>query len=306
MARPLRIDAPGCWHHVYLRGARKAAIFADDEDCLAFLDLLETASERYGLEVHAYSLMPNHYHLMLRSQRGRLSRGMAFLNGMFTKRLNRRHGGWDGPVFRGRFQSKLVQTEAYLVELLVYVHLNPVAARLVKRPDDECWTSHRSYMGLDGRPEWLHVRELLDLVGGREVLDERLLRIRRGEDAWPAQRELDLRSFWSSMETSVQEPAPREDFVSPPVEDVLAKVCEGTGVERGVLGAAVCGRRGNPARRFAIWALSKETTLTHAQMGEVFGMSAAHVCQVLSVVRGADVGEEIEGWMGAWTGEKKA
>ena len=300
MARPLRIDAPGCWHHVFLRGARRAPIFGDDADSLSFLELLGTASDRYRLEVHAYSLMPNHYHLLLRSRRGLLSRGMAFLNGMFTKRLNARHGGWDGPVFRGRFQSKLVVDERYLVELLVYIHLNPVAARLVKRPDDECWTSHRAYMGLDKRPDWLQVGELLDLVGGRELLDERLLRIRRGADAWPAQRELDLASFWASLEPSGNDPAPLPAFVSPPAEEVLARVSDLTGVTRDALAKPIRGRKGNPARRFAIWALTQRTTLSHVRIGELFGMSGAHVAQVLFTVRKAEPGPEIEAWKRAW------
>ena len=305
MARPLRIDAPGCWHHVFHRGARKAPVFADDADCLAFLNLLSTASERYGLEVHAYSLMPNHYHLLLRSQRGQLSRGMAFLNGMFTKHLNARHQGWDGPVFRGRFGSKLVEREDYLLDLLAYIHLNPVAARLVKRPDNECWTSHRAYMGLVERPKWLQADELLGLYGGREVLDQRLLRIRTGAEDWPANRELDAATFWAEREPATPpraaEAAP-EDLT---IEEVLAKVCAHCGVERTALDEKTRGRRGNPPRRFAIWALARETTLTHARIGAVFGMATAHVSQVLARTRQADPGPEIGAWITAWgVGEK--
>ncbi len=301
MARPLRIDAPGLWHHVYLRGARRAPIFGDNEDARGFLDLLETASERYRLEVHAYSLMPNHYHLLLRSQRGLLSRGMAFLNGMFTKGLNARHGRWDGPVFRGRFQSKLVQTEDYLQDVLVYIHLNPVAARLVKRPDDECWTSHRAYMGLEQRPAWLHVSHVLALTGGRELLDERMQRIIQGADEWPAQRALDLASFWRERE--VEELEDLEDFAAPELEDVLLRVAAVTGVTRKDLPVAIRGRRGNPARRFAAWALSVETTLTQATIGEQLGMSPAQVAQVLGKVRRGEASKEIEAWRARWVAE---
>jgi len=158
-------------------------------------------------------------------------------------------------------------------------------------------------MGLDRRPDWLQVGVLLDLVGGRELLDERLLRIRRGADAWPAQRELDLASFWAGIEPTGNDAPPLEAFVSPPAEDVLARVCELTGVTRQALGQPVRGRGGNPARRFAIWALTRETTLSHVRIGELFGMSGAHVAQVLSTVRKAEPGPEIEAWKQAWTAE---
>ncbi len=308
MARPLRIDTPGSWHHVFLRGARRAPIFGDDEDCFCFLDLLETASRRYGIEPHAYSLMPNHYHLLLRSSRGLLSRGMAFLNGQYTKKLNARHPDWDGPVFRGRFQSKLVEDERYLVELLAYIHLNPVAARLVKRPDDECWTSHRAYIGLDMPPSWLHTADLLRAVGGPDVLTAMLLRIVRSEDRWPAQRQLDLASFWASAEVPRVGQAsgtdvtskPVKPFRSPTAEDILACVCELTGTAREAIEAGIPGRRGNPARRFAIWALAAESTLTQAQIGALFGMSGSHVGQVLGTLRRGKVDELVAAWMERW------
>lgn len=306
MTRPLRYDAPGCWHHVFLRGARKAPIFADDEDCLAFLSLLEDASGRYGIEVHAYSLMPNHYHLLLRSRHGLLSRGMAFLNGMFTKHMNARHDGWDGPVFRGRFSSKLVEHEPYLVELLAYIHLNPVSARLVKRPDDECWTSHRAYMGLMSCPPWLQVDALLALYGGRAVLDQRLQQIMLGAEAWPADRALDLAAFWAGKEPASPSESPwQAEDGQAGAEQVLARVSALTGVEAEALAEGVRGRRGNPARRFAIWALARGTTLTHKQIGALLGMTPAHVSQTLTGTRTSEPGPALAGWMAAWdAGEK--
>src|SRR4051812_16842847 len=99
MARRPRIDAPGCWHHVMHRGARRAPIFRDDEDCLLFLKGLEEAVDHHGLEVHAYALMPNHFHLLVRSPLGNLSKAMKHVTATFTLRANRRHR-WDGPVFR--------------------------------------------------------------------------------------------------------------------------------------------------------------------------------------------------------------
>ena len=111
--------------------------------------------ERFGLEVHAYSLMPTHYHLLVRSPLGNLSDGMRHLGGAYTKVFNCRHGQ-DGSLFRGRFKSQLVKYEAYLLYLLAYIHLNPLKAGLITRLDGlQGWTSHRNYMGKDPDRSWL-------------------------------------------------------------------------------------------------------------------------------------------------------
>jgi hypothetical protein len=230
---------------------------------------------------------------------------MAFLNGTFTKHLNARHDGWDGPVFRGRFSSKPVECEDYLRELLVYIHLNPVAARLVKRPDDECWTSHRAYMGLASRPPWLQVDEVLDLFGGRQVLEQKLLDTVRGAEPWPADRALDLAAFWAGKKPIAPRQAPPPEVAPASVEQILDRVSACTGVAVDALGSRVRGRHGSPARRFAIWALAGETDLTQERIGALFGMSAAHVSQTLASARRAEPGPQIKAWMAVWGEEGK-
>jgi len=85
---------------------------------------------------------------------------MQFINGAYTQEVNRLHS-WDGPVFRGRFKNQLVHDEAYLKELLAYLHLNPVRARLVTLPEEDCWTSHQAYLDLDQRPRWLTTASII-------------------------------------------------------------------------------------------------------------------------------------------------
>ena len=127
MARPLRIEYPGAWYHAMNRGASGRAIFQSDRDRHAFLALFGDIAATFGVEVHAYCLMGNHYHLLLRTPRGNLSRALRHLNGVYTQRYNRTHGT-DGPLFRGRFKAVLVDADTYLAALSRYIHLNPVTA----------------------------------------------------------------------------------------------------------------------------------------------------------------------------------
>ena len=155
MARPLRIDYPGAWHHVMNRGARRQTVYLDDGDHFRFLCLLGKIPDRYGVTINAYALMGNHYHLLLNSQRGEISRAMQYLDGTYAQAFNREHGV-DGPLFRGRFRSRLIEKGDYLRQVLCYVHQNPVAAGLVSDAADYQWSSYADFLGPNtSRPGWL-------------------------------------------------------------------------------------------------------------------------------------------------------
>lgn len=147
MPRPRRFDHEGAWHHVTNRGISRASIFVDEHDRTAFLSLLAGALERFSVELHAYCLMGNHYHLLLRSRDGRLSELMQSFSSRYTFNANRRHGR-DGPLFRGRFNSVLIESDAHLVQTLRYIHLNPTEAGLVERAEDWQWSSAALYLGV--------------------------------------------------------------------------------------------------------------------------------------------------------------
>ena len=164
---PLRIEYPGAWYHVMNRGAGRKNIFLSDEDHLAFLSLLAEISETFHIEIHAYSLMGNHYHLLLHTPEGGLSRAIRHLNGVYTIRFNRRHKT-DGPLFRGRYKARIVDTEEYLLELVRYIHLNPVQAGLCDNPVKHRWTSHGMYMKGNGNGHFLITGEVLGRFGRRE------------------------------------------------------------------------------------------------------------------------------------------
>ena len=120
MARKLREDWPGAWQHVMNRGRNREIIFRDDEDALEFLYLVGEMCSRYEVEVHAYSCMPNHFHLLARSIHGNLSDAMQYLGAASSQRFHFRHGG-DGALFKDRFKSQAIKNEAYLVYVLAYI-----------------------------------------------------------------------------------------------------------------------------------------------------------------------------------------
>jgi putative transposase len=108
MARPLRIDIAGAWYHVMNRGHRGGALFLDDPDRRRFLGAVAELPERFSLEVHAFVLMPNHYHLLVRTGEANLSHAMRWLNVCYAVKFNWAHR-CRGTVFQGRFKSVLIQ-----------------------------------------------------------------------------------------------------------------------------------------------------------------------------------------------------
>jgi REP element-mobilizing transposase RayT len=157
MSRPLRIQYPDAWYHVMNRGRRGENVFADNADYKTFLALLQETSEMFDLRVSAFCLMSNHYHILVQTPAANLARAMRHVNGVYTQRFNRR---WniDGQLFRGRYKSVLVEEDSHLLELLRYIHRNPVRADMCVNVGDYPWSSHKGYLSSATRWDWLHKR----------------------------------------------------------------------------------------------------------------------------------------------------
>ncbi len=145
MSRPLRIEYPDAWYHVMNRGRRGDPVFRVREDYLSFIELLKETGDMWNLRVGAYCLIPNHYHLLIQTPNANLSRCMRHINGVYTQRFNRNHH-LDGQLFRGRYKAILVEGDSYLLELLRYIHRNPLEAGLIEVLDRYPWSSHRGYL----------------------------------------------------------------------------------------------------------------------------------------------------------------
>jgi REP element-mobilizing transposase RayT len=152
------------------RGRSRTKIFNTPEDYLAFIELLKEASFLWKVKIAAYCLMSNHYHLLLQTPAANLSRCMRHINGIYTQYFNRSYKS-DGPLFRGRYKSILIDEDKYLLELVRYIHRNPLSARLVKRLEDYRWTSHKAYISGSNEWNWLHKDFVLSML--EETMNKR-------------------------------------------------------------------------------------------------------------------------------------
>lgn len=168
MARPVRLEFGGALYHVTARGDRREAIYEDEVDREHFLDVLGQVVGQFNWCCHAYCLMSNHYHLVIATPDGNLSKGMRQLNGVFTQWSNRRHHR-TGHLFQGRYKAILVDADSYLLELTRYVVLNPVRAHMVDSPAKWPWSSHQAVMGEVDAPAWLESDGLLAQFGARRA-----------------------------------------------------------------------------------------------------------------------------------------
>lgn len=146
MARRLRIQYKGALYHVMARGNNREKTFFTPDDYTKFRSYLLKSQEKYGYLIHAYVLMPNHYHLLLETPLANLSRIMHFVNSSYTSYINYNHERY-GHLFQGRYKSMLVEKDAYLLQLSRYIHLNPVVAGIVDDPEDYPYTSYHNYLG---------------------------------------------------------------------------------------------------------------------------------------------------------------
>lgn len=187
------------------RGAARQPIFLDDADRLELGHRLVAIHEEHEVDVLAYCLMGNHFHLLLRSPPGVLSVAMQHLSSVYTRRFNLHHGR-DGPLFRSRFLSIPVETDPYLLWVTRYIHRNPLDLPGVDRLDGYRWSSYQVYLGLRPVPVFVDLEPVMGVLGGgvealvRMTEDGRRDSASSGRGPFPG---LDPRDVWSLAELAV-------------------------------------------------------------------------------------------------------
>ncbi len=282
MSRPLRVQFPGAVYHVMNRGAARQRTFADDRDYQVFLDTLAETHQQWGIEVFAYCLMGNHYHLCMRTPQGNLSRVMRHIDGIYTQRFNRRHRR-DGSLFRGRYKAILVDAEEHLAAVVRYIHLNAVEAGLVTMPENCRWASHRYYHQAGGVPNWLNTVEVLTHFGGRQAFHEFVLS--GNEESLRQYYEAERRSPILGSEAFIERVRGRSPAVAreharyerrviqPGPERVISEVMRQYKVRREEIFLGVRGRE-NEARKVAMYLVKHCCDRTLPEMAEYFGIGS--------------------------------
>jgi len=299
MARPWRIEYAGAYYHVLSRGNEGRDIFYDDKDRKAFLDVLAEVIDRFEIDVFAFVLMSNHYHLLIRTNRANLSKAMQWLGLTYTRRFNNRHSR-AGHLFQGRFKSIVVEDDGYVVELSCYIHRNPLRAGMTKRLVDYRWSSYPVYgYGRKG-PEWLKTDLILSFFSGGDSYKVYREKVQRyaGEEKrlWEEFRHgviLGTRQFVDKIKAKYVSERPhrgvpqQRGLVGRIDTDLIIKRASrllNCDVERFKKAGRLYGED-KENRDFLVFMLWERGAFTNEEIGEFFGVSYTAVSHIVNKLR---------------------
>jgi len=289
MARRLRIQYSDAIYHVMARGNGRQDVVAGDSDRERLLTCLERAVKRSGWIAYAFVFLTNHLHLVLKTPRPNLARGMQLFLSSYANGWARLHRQ-SGHLFQGRYRTELVEDETYLWVLTRYVHLNPVRAGLVAQPDAWRWSSCPGYFSRRARLDWIAYEELLAAWTGEFGRTDAGASYRRflqaGVNCPPAAPWAEARHGWvlgserflERVRERLREQPPshrdlrREERLLHGLDlgRVIEAVCRLYGVDAGELAAR--GSR-SPARAALAYLAKQHTECTRAEIVPILGLS---------------------------------
>ncbi|HPG36109.1 MAG TPA: transposase [bacterium] len=279
MVRPLRITYPGAIYHIINRGCRKDKIFKRIADREEFLARLTAASSKYGIIIHGYCLMDNHFHLLVETPDENLSAFMQLLQCGYANWFKVRHK-LVGPLFQSRFKSVLVEDESYLVTLSAYIHLNPVRAKMTNDPESYRWSSCGQYLRSE-KTELVDPSMVLEYAGGVDnykfILEEMI------EDSLPPEAVygkfsiLGTAAFKEKVARQIDDTEIDRKAV-PELKKIISATPEKIAqVVRKVMEVSqeqmIAKTQGNTARKMYLYLLKKHTTMNLRELSKLAGMN---------------------------------
>ncbi len=295
MSRPLRIDYPDIYYHVLSRGNEQRPIFQSEQDYEKFLELLEKTVGKFQIEIHAYMLMKNHYHLLVKTtEEGNLSRAIQWLGVSYSVWYNRRHRR-TGHLFQGRFKSFLVEDDRYFTAMCYYIHGNPVRVGASETAEEFSWSSALAYTAKAKEPSWLTTSLILSISGGRrKFCRNQAIYLSRGDSplndlrygvylgsAEYAQRCAEM----SRCEVGVEKPGKKRLMRYQRKEDVACWILKRLG-EEDIEAQLLPGKKQRPSRNMCIYLMSRMGAYTHKEIGEMFGVGYTAVTGMIKRVEG--------------------
>jgi putative transposase len=276
MARKQRIYYPGAFYHIILRGNAQQDVFFDDCDRYRFLLLMQEAVEKFGCRIHAFCLMSNHIHIALQVGDISLSRVMQNLSFRYTTWINRRMKR-SGHLFQGRYKALLVDADTYLCELAAYIHLNPVRAGMVVKPEDYLWSGHHAYL-LDGYYPWFTSDYLLGLFDSESDKARELylcyIAERIGDRLTDQFLKGGIDSRLLGEESFVEEAMGKAQIrmeIKPTLEEIIEIVKGICAVDNEALYSLHRGRVAAEARALIAWGVAEYSDCTISETGRLFG-----------------------------------
>jgi REP element-mobilizing transposase RayT len=276
MARKQRIHYPAALYHVILRGNAQQDIFFEDGDRYRFYLLLQNVVEKFGCRIHAYCLMTNHAHIAIQVGETPLSRIMQNLSLRYTTWINRRMNR-SGHLFQGRYKAVLVDADSYLLELVAYIHLNPVRAAMVTAPEEYPWSSHLAYLGTETVP-WLTTEQVLSVFGTRRGQAARLFSLFVGERTGGGYNkefhqggEFDSRLLGEErfVDEALEKAQSRREQ-KPTIPEVLEAIKTICNIDDETLCCRQRGRSITEVRTLAAWAVAEFSDGTISEAGQIF------------------------------------
>ncbi len=282
MARPLRIQYNGAFYHITARGNDRKKIFFSKGDYEKFKEYLGNALEKYEYVLHCYMLMTNHYHLLIETPNGNLSKIMHYLNGSYTNYINRRKRK-NGHLFQGRYKAILIDKDSFLLELSRYIHLNPVRANMVQKPEDYVQSSYRWYIGKNRGNSLVYkdlILKMISRTGSASKRYKEFVESGINENIENPSKDLFASSILGSKDFVKEALSRLKDGILEKKEISYRKDLDSAyTVDRVINYVADHFKISNDEiiqdrgeyRKIAIYIIKKKTSLTNRQVGELFG-----------------------------------
>ncbi len=294
MARPLRIEYEGALYHVTGRGNERRKIHFTPADYQKFLEYIKTGQDKYGIILHAYVLMTNHYHLIIETPGANLSKAMHHITSGYTMYLNKKRKR-SGHLFQGRYKGIVVDKDSYLVELSRYIHLNPVRAKMVEKPEGYPYSSYPYY--ITKKTSDILTTDLILSLQSKNPGDAKRRYKTYVESAVGEEIENPYKKVYGGMilgrgpfikevlKKLKRQYLQKEDIShrrmlhgAMELEEILQSVAE----HYKVTNEAILTREAAEARKVTIYLIRKRTAVTNGQVGEYFGgLSYSGVARII-------------------------